>query len=120
MGATPESSVLRQALAAIGNRIIAAAAIALIVGGIWAELADASFIERFGWSLAIAGAMMAIPQAGMFGKQISNEARQWLGAGPEPPERDLDTGDPGLTRIGVLLFVSIPLFALGAYVSTLA
>jgi hypothetical protein len=120
MATTPDSPVLKQALAAIGNRIVAAFAVAFIAAAIWAHLADASFVERLGWCLAIAGAAMTMPRTGAFGRQVSNDSRQWLGWGPEPPEPDLDNGDPGLTRIGVLLFVSIPLFVTGLAVSNLA
>ena len=119
MATTPDSPVFKQALAAIGNRIIAAVAIAVIAAATWAHFAHASFLERLGWCLAIAGALMTMPRSGAFGRQVSNDSRQWLGRGPEPPEPDLDNGDPGLTRIGVLLFVSIPLFVTGIAVSNL-
>src|SRR5688500_14715332 len=64
MAPPPDSPVLNQALAAIGNRIVAAFAVAFIAAAIWAHLADASFVERLGWCLAIAGAATTMPRTG--------------------------------------------------------
>jgi hypothetical protein len=51
------------------------------------------------------------------GRADTDEARSWLGWGPEKPDKDLDVDGVGLTRFGVLLFVSIPLFATGLLLS---
>lgn len=123
MAVTPEprANVFRQALSAIFNRIAVATAVAFIGAAIWARLGDVSFVERFGWLLAVGGAAMTMPRAGaMFGRQDTQFERKFLGWGPQPPEPDLDNGEVGLTRFGVLLFVSVPLFALGAVVANLA
>ena len=121
MAVTPEPSAFRQALSAISNRISVAAAVSFIGAAIWARLADVSFVERFGWLLAIGGAAMTMPRGGaMFGRQDTQFERKFLGWGPQLPEPDLDNGEVGLTRIGVLLFVSIPLFVLGAFIANQA
>jgi hypothetical protein len=121
MAVTPDSSAFRQALSAISTRMAVAAVVAFVGAAIWSQLADASFVERFGWLLAIGGAVMTMPRGGvMFGRQDTQFERKFLGWGPQVPEPDLDVGGVGLTRIGVLLFVSIPLFVLGALISNLA
>ena len=109
--------VARPAAIAIAKRIIGAAAAAAIGAAVWAYLDDGPYLQRFGWLLAIIGAMMAIPTRGGMSRADTNETHQWLGWGPEKPDKDLDVGGVGLTRIGVLLFVSIPLFATGLLLS---
>jgi len=105
--------VAKPATIAITKRIVGAAAAAAIGAAVWAYLDSGPYLQRFGWLLAIIGGLMAIPTRGGMGRYDTDEARGWLGWGPEEPDKDLDVGGVGLTRIGVLLFVSIPLFATG-------
>jgi hypothetical protein len=105
--------VAKPATIAITKRIIGAAAAAAIGAAVWAFLDGGAYPQRFGWLLAIIGGVMAIPTRGGMSRADTDEAHGWLGWGPEKPDQDLDVGGVGLTRIGVLLFVSIPLFATG-------
>jgi hypothetical protein len=106
-----------QAIKAILTRMAVAAAVALAGAAIWTGLAGGSLVQRFGWLLAIAGVLMAIPSGSGYSRAETRDENMWLGRGPDPPHPDLDVGGVGLTRFGIFVFVSIPLFLIGVWIS---
>ena len=83
----------------------------LLVGVSWRSPRGAVQGREFRTELAIA-AMVVHSLAGLTGgtaftRAADNDTQAFLGWGPDREEPDTD---PGLTGIGVFLFVSLPLF----------
>ncbi|MGY1687857.1 hypothetical protein ACI8AV_13415 [Geodermatophilus sp. SYSU D00804] len=101
---------LRQALAAV----LLAAAVALAVAGLWSLLGDGSFLSRFALVLLVLAGLIGLTSGAVFTRAHEYEHGR-------RPDVD-DHGSPGgvLTGVGVFLFVSLPLFAAGAVLLTVA
>jgi hypothetical protein len=107
--------LVRQASVEVAVRILIAGVIAVLGAAVWMTLAGGPFVPRFGWVLGMVGMVMAMPPVGAFTRVAMVTPNAWLGRGPDVPERDLDYGNIGFTRFGVLLFVSLPLLAVGVW-----
>ena len=97
---------LRQALVLL----VSSAVVGLVIGGLWSLLQGASFRSRAGIALMIVAGLLSLTGGVTFGRTASIGERAFLDMGPDVDEAD--TG-PGLTGLGIFLFVSLPLFVAG-------
>jgi len=102
-------SGLRQALV----MLIFSAVVALVVAGVWATLQGSAFRPKIGIALMVIAALISLTGGTALSRATTNDARAFLGMGPDL--EDPDAGE-GLTGIGVFLFVSLPLFIAGGLV----
>ncbi|MFD1320160.1 hypothetical protein [Micromonospora sonneratiae] len=89
---------------------VAAAILAAVAALIWVLAGDGEFTTRLGMSLIAIGALLAITGTLSLSRMGTADMRAWFGAAPE-------LGDAGggmvLTGVGIFLFVSLPLIAVG-------
>ena len=104
---------LRSALVTV---VLATLASALVDAG-WAAWQGGPFWQRTGVVAMVLAALVAITGGTVLSRESTNEARALLGRGPDREEPD--SGEH-LTPVGVFLFVSVPLFLLGAVLVSLA
>ncbi len=83
---------------------------ALAVAGLWSALGGGGFRVKVALVLMVIAALLILTGGTWLSREITNDARAFLGQGPEV--QDPATGE-GLTAVGVFLFVSLPLFAAG-------
>ena len=93
---------LRQALLVL----LATAAVALAVAGLWSALQGSGFVRTFALTLLVAGALVGLTSGAVFTRAQDHEH------GRRPGVEDHDSGV--LTGLGVFLFVSLPLVVAGA------
>jgi len=98
---------LRRALVVL----VSSAVVALAVAGLWATLQGGGFRVRFAVTLMVIAGLLSLTGGTAFSRAATNDERAFLAWGPEPEEPD--TG-PGLTGLGLFLFVSLPLFVAGS------
>ncbi len=101
---------LRQALVAL----VATAAVALAVAGLWSALQGDGFARTAAVTLMVAGGVVSLGSGAVFTRMHDYEHGRL-------PTVD-DHGSPGgaLTGLGVFLFVSLPLFVAGAVLFSVA
>jgi hypothetical protein len=101
---------LRQA--AVGVLVTAAAAFA--VAGLWSAVQGTGFLRTAAITLMVSAGVLSLGSGAVFPRRHDYER----GRGPTAD----DHGSPGgaLTGVGVFLFVSLPLFAVGAVLFGLA
>jgi hypothetical protein len=97
---------LRQALGMLAGSVL----VALTVAGVWTVIQGGGLRVKVAIVLMVIAALVSFTGGNALSRGSSNEARAFLGWGPE--REDPDTG-PGLTGMGVFLFVSLPLFVAG-------
>jgi hypothetical protein len=97
---------LRQALV----MLLLSSVVALVVAGLWFALQGGEFRPKVAITLLVIAGLISLTGGTALSRAVTNDARAFLGMGPdlEAP----DTGD-GLTGLGVFLFVSVPLFIAG-------
>ncbi|MGY1641884.1 hypothetical protein ACI782_12220 [Geodermatophilus sp. SYSU D00703] len=97
---------LRQALV----MLLISGLVALVVAALWFALQGEGFRSKVGITFMIIAALISLTGGTAFSRATDNDARAFLGMGPEHGEPY--TGE-GLTGLGVFLFVSLPLFIAG-------
>ena len=97
---------LRQALLLI----VACGLAALAVAGLWWWLQDGGFRAKFGMSMLIIAACLALSGGNVLTRSGTAGTNALLGTGPE--NEDPTTGS-ALTGVGICLLVAVPLFLLG-------
>src|SRR5690349_24904588 len=98
---------LRQALLMLVVAVLVAAGVAAA----WSAASDGGFWTKAGIALMVIAGLLSFTGSTAFSRSEDNDVRALLGRGPDREDRD--TGQ-ALTGAGVFLFVSVPLFALGA------
>jgi hypothetical protein len=96
--------------------LVIAAVVAAISALSWITIGGGDFAGRMGICLVILGAVLALTGESTLGRMASADAFAWLGRGPEVGGLD-SGGGRILTGIGIFLFVSVPLIAIGALLS---
>jgi hypothetical protein len=93
--------------------LLVAAGMALTAAALWSALGDTGF--RRAAAICLMGVAVALAVSGgtAIPRLTTLDARAFLGRGPEQPESE-HAG--GLTGLGILLFVSLPLLAAGLFV----
>jgi hypothetical protein len=97
---------IRQALV----MVCLSAVVALAVAGVWSALQDGGFLSKLGIVLLVIAALIGLTGGNDFSRAETNEARTFLGMGPEV---GLPDSGPGLTTLGAFLLVSLPLGIVG-------
>jgi hypothetical protein len=87
-----------------------AAAVALAAAGVWLAVQGGGFRTKLALSLVVVAALLGLTGGTTFTRAADNDARAFLGWGPD---REEPGGGSGLTALGVFLFVSLPLFVGG-------
>ncbi|WBB79814.1 hypothetical protein O7606_27445 [Micromonospora sp. WMMD882] len=105
----------REALTTVVTRIGASVVVAALGAAGWTALADGSFTQRFGWLVGLAGIAAALPPSGPVTRARMMDVYRYTGRAPDAPYRDRDDGQPGLTRFGVFLFVTVPLLVVALW-----
>ena len=95
---------VRQGLwqAAVTLALLAAAG--LVVAAAWMAVAGGSFRNRFGIALMLLGGLTAVTGGTDLSRHATNDARAFLGAGPDREE----PRSGALTPFGVFLLVVVP------------
>jgi hypothetical protein len=96
--------------------LVIAAIIAAIAALSWITIGGGDFAGRMGFFLAILGVVLAITGNSAFSRMASSDAFARLGRGPKAGSLGAG-GVRTLTGIGVVLFVAVPLIAIGATLS---
>jgi hypothetical protein len=91
--------------------VVALAAVAAAVAGVWMLAKDSGFRLPFAVALMVLAGVLSLTGGTAFARADSSDVRAFVGMGPER-EGPADDGE-GLTGVGVFLFVSLPLFAVG-------
>jgi hypothetical protein len=97
---------LRQALV----MLLLSSVVALVVAGLWFALQGGEFRPKVAITLLVIAGLISLTGGTALSRAVTNDARAFLGMGPDLEEPD--TGD-GLTGLGFFLFVSLPLFIAG-------
>lgn len=107
-GYPPRVHVRRGLLQALALLVLGASVAALVAVPWW--LASGDFLRRYGFVLLVLGGLVAISGGTELGREVTTDARAFLGAGPD---REAPGSGQHLTPFGVFLFVSVPLFVVG-------
>ena len=90
--------------------LVAGAALACAAAGVWVALADGDFGSRLGLSMVVVAALIGLVGGTAVSRAETSDIRAFLGMGPEHEQPELGTA---LGPVGVFLFVSVPLAAVG-------
>ncbi len=90
--------------------LLFSAVVALVVAGLWFLLHGGGLRSKVGIAVMVIAGLISLTGGTAFFRAADNDERAFLGMGPDREEPD--TGE-GLTGLGVLLFVSLPLFIAG-------
>ena len=93
--------------------VLAGAAVALAAAAVWTGVGDTGFRRAAGICLMVVGGLLALTGGTVLSRASTDEARAFLGQGPDREEPD--SGE-GLTAVGVFVFVSLPLLVGGLVV----
>lgn len=108
-------SLARRGLFEISMRLMIGAVIGCVGAVVWSSLAGGPFAQKLGNILVVSGMLMTMAPSGAFTRMATADMYAWLGRGPDKPYEE--DGGPGLTRLGVMLFTSIPLIVIGVLLS---
>ncbi|MGC5019149.1 hypothetical protein [Micromonospora sp. DT47] len=97
---------LREALVLI----VIAVALAAVAAAVWHAARGGDFTQRYGFTLMIFGALLGVTGDLTLSRIGTMESRAIFG---KAPEQESGGGGRVLTGIGVFLFVSVPLIAIG-------
>ena len=90
--------------------LVAGAAVALVAAAVWSILGSTGFRQATAICLVVVGGLLALTGGTAVSRASTNDARAFLGRGPD---REEPRSGAGLTAVGVFLFVSLPLAAVG-------
>ena len=90
--------------------LVVAALIALAAAGVWTAILGDGFRVKLAFTLLAIAAIVGLTGGNALARASTDRERAFLGRGPD--REDPDPG-PGLTGMGVALFVSLPLFLAG-------
>ena len=97
---------VRQALLLVcGSALVAVAA-----AGVWWTVQDGGFRVKVAVALLVVAGLVALTGSNALNRSRTAEMRVLLGAGPDHED---PTAGAALTNLGIFLFVSLPLFAVG-------
>ena len=97
---------LRQAVVMLTLSVV----VAVVAAAAWTAIDGDGFRAKCAIVLMVTAALVSFTGGNALSRASTDEARAFLGWGPE--REDPDTG-PGLTGFGVFLFVALPLFLAG-------
>jgi hypothetical protein len=97
---------LRQALTILGGAVV----LGLAAAAVWVGVAGGAFANRLGISLLVLAGLLALTGSSLIARLSTNEARAFLGKGPERDQTDLVSG---LGPVGGFVFVTVPLAVVG-------
>jgi hypothetical protein len=108
-------AVVKRGLLEASILIVIAAALAFMAALVWVALAGGDYSQRLGVSLVVSGAVAAMTNDLTLTRFGMADTYAWFGRGPE-----LDGGGGGqvLTGVGIFLFVSVPLIAIGVVLAS--
>ena len=89
--------------------LLLSAAVGAVVATLW-WLVSGDYLRRYGLVLMGIGALVAVTGGTALSREVTTDARAFLGAGPDREEPG--TGEH-LGPLGVFLFVCVPLVVLG-------
>lgn len=104
---------MRRGLRQAAGWLVGTVGVALVAAGAWTAVTGNGFRPHLGLAMMVIAGLVALTGGNAISRAGSMDAMAFLGRGPE--NADPDSGE-GLTGIGVFLFVSLPLFALGTLI----
>ncbi len=90
--------------------LVGATVTALVVAAVWSGVGDTGFRQAVAICLMVIAGLLALTGGTALSRASTNDARAFLGWGPD---REEPGSGEGLTGIGVFLLVSLPLLAGG-------
>ena len=97
---------IARALRQVLTILVGAVLVGLAAAAVWTGVAGGAFTNRLGISLLILAGLLTLLGSSLTARLGTNEARAFLGKGPEGDQADLASG---LGPVGVFLFVAVPL-----------
>lgn len=93
--------------------LLASAVLALVLAGVWYLVRGGGYRPKAGMVAMVLAGVIAVTGGTALSRAADFEGRALIGLGPGDEEPSTGTG---LTGLGVFLFVSVPLFLVGAVV----
>jgi hypothetical protein len=90
--------------------VLVGAVAALAAAGVWTAVAGGAYVQRAGLSLLLVAALLALVGGTLVARAGTSDTRAFLGMAPEGDQTD-PSGSLG--PMGVVLFVCLPLAAVG-------
>ncbi|SNS09227.1 hypothetical protein SAMN04488107_1316 [Geodermatophilus saharensis] len=94
--------------------VLAGVALGCAAAGVWVAVAGGGFGSRLGISLLVIAGLSTVTGGTLLSRPETSTARAFLGLGPER-DADQPAGPSALGPVGVFLFVTLPLAALGLF-----